>query len=97
MLTILTILAGIGLTFILKQGRIFDEIRLFLSSKSELLKYLLSCAMCLGFWSGLLISLLVNPEPVWMILCAFTVSILSYCLQLIIYLIEEIILFFRRE
>ncbi len=61
-------LACIGLVWILKDSYIFCTPREYLKSKSKYLKRLLSCSMCLGFWIGVLLSLLVYLD--------------SYCLNL---------------
>lgn len=52
---VLTLLASIGLTFIIKDGRIFSGIRSFLIDKfGERVGYMLNCPMCLGFWCGII-------------------------------------------
>lgn len=61
-------LACIGLVWIIKDSFIFCAPREYLKSKSKYLKRLLSCSMCLGFWVGVLLSLLVYLD--------------SYCLSL---------------
>lgn len=41
---------------ILMYGSIFEKLRIFLS-KSKTLNTLFKCSLCLGFWSGLLVSI----------------------------------------
>ena len=48
--------SGIGLMCILKYGSILATPRSFLCSKSEYLKELFKCSLCLGFWVGFIIS-----------------------------------------
>lgn len=53
----MNLLACLGLVWIIKDSYIFHKQREWLKSKSEKLKKLLSCGMCLGFWVGLALSL----------------------------------------
>lgn len=55
---LLILLSCAGLTLILKYGKPTEFIRAFLSSKSDSFEYLFKCSLCLGFWSGVLHSLL---------------------------------------
>jgi hypothetical protein len=56
-------IAAIGLCFILKYGTILNFLRNFLTSKSQKMKELFDCSLCLGFWCGvLLLPLLVLLE-----------------------------------
>jgi len=60
-----------GLTLILKYGKPTEFIRSFFSSRSDSLKYLFKCSLCLGFWSGILhslIYLLAYPENIFVAL-----------------------------
>ncbi len=43
----------IGCCLILKYGKILNPIRDFLIKRSDFLKELFSCCMCLGFWVGI--------------------------------------------
>lgn len=62
-MSIYTILACIGLMFILKYGTILNSPRRFLM-KCEFLRDLLTCSLCLGFWTGTVIGLIVyNSSP----------------------------------
>ena len=55
--------ACIGLCAILKYGTILDFIRTPLK-KFSFFKDLFSCAMCLGFWSGLVIGVVTGYNPI---------------------------------
>lgn len=48
----------IAIVWIIKDSFIFLKPRNYLKSKSIYLKELLSCSLCLGFWVGLLVSIL---------------------------------------
>ena len=62
-MSIYTVLACIGLMFILKYGTILNLPRRFLM-KCSLLRDLLTCSLCLGFWSGVVIGFIVyNVSP----------------------------------
>lgn len=87
---ILTLLASLGLTFILKQGRILNEIRSFIIKLHPLLKDLFSCAMCLGFWSGLFIGILSQYDIISIILIGFASSFLGFITQTLITVLEYI-------
>ena len=47
-----TLLACIGLMWLLRYGSIFNWPRNFLSARSELFDDLFKCSLCLGFWCG---------------------------------------------
>lgn len=50
-------LASVGLMFIVKYGTILNQCRVILS-RFSILKKLLSCSLCLGFWCGLFLMLM---------------------------------------
>lgn len=58
--TVLLLLAGFGLTNIIVNGTILNSIRDWLFKKSNFLKSLLICSLCVGFWSGVYISLVAS-------------------------------------
>lgn len=47
----------IALTTIFVRGFITEKFRLWLLTKNELLGRMINCAMCVGFWTGLIYSL----------------------------------------
>lgn len=49
----MTLMASIGLVWIIKDSLILKSPRKYISSKSKWLEELLSCSQCLGFWVGL--------------------------------------------
>ena len=49
----MTLMASIGLVWIIKDSLILKSPRKYISSKSQWLEELLSCSQCLGFWVGL--------------------------------------------
>lgn len=49
----MTLMASIGLVWIIKDSLILKSPRNYISSKSKWLEELLSCSQCLGFWVGL--------------------------------------------
>ena len=54
------LLISYGLSAIVTHGRIFDRVRCFIGKHSRLLYDGVNCMQCVGFWSGLLISLLLG-------------------------------------
>lgn len=71
-LTIFTILASLGMSFIVTKSFLFEPVRLLFIGK-EFIFTLLNCPQCFSFWSGLLCSAIV---------CIFTVIELPvlYCI-----------------
>jgi len=53
----MTLLACIGLTWILKYGTSLNRPRTYLCNLHPLIKELFSCSLCLGFWVGLLLAI----------------------------------------
>lgn len=87
---IIEILGALGLTFILKQGRIFNEIRSFLISGHPLIKDLFECAMCLGFWSGLFVALLTVDGIINCFIFALCISFLGFITQHILVFLNKL-------
>jgi ABC-type dipeptide/oligopeptide/nickel transport system permease component len=98
------LIAAIGLTFILKYGFIFESSRNFIKNKAIninitlglYIEKLLSCAQCLGFWSGFTIFLLTgileqtyNLVLYYSILFGFISSFMSYLFDLVTEYIDE--------
>lgn len=55
------ILACYGMTMILVYSKIFEYVRIKLNSlNSEMLTYMLKCCMCMGFWVGIFVSLILE-------------------------------------
>ena len=73
------LLACIGLTWILKYGTILNKPRKYLCSLHPLIKDLFSCSLCLGFWSGVILSI-YSPIPVLLPLASSAVSWFADCL-----------------
>ena len=84
------LLASLGLTYILKQGRILNEVRSFLVKLHPLIKDLFDCAMCLGFWSGIFIGILALLPFQEIIILGFSSSFLGYISSILITVLEEI-------
>ena len=58
--------ATMGLANMIVKSRILKPLREYLSSKSDLLMHLVGCYMCVGFWSGLFVHLLMVIEFDWL-------------------------------
>lgn len=71
-LTIFTILASLGMSFIVTKSFLFEPVRLLFIGR-EFIFTLLNCPQCMSFWTGLLCST---------ILCIFTAIELPvlYCI-----------------
>ena len=54
------ILIAYGLSAIVTHGRIFERVRCFIGKHSKLLYEGINCMQCVGFWSGLVVSLLLG-------------------------------------
>jgi hypothetical protein len=87
-------MATLGLTNILVHGKILDDQHLGWRSwmQRRLGKYsdLLECYECSGFWSGLIMGLLlVSLHPLYFIPCAFAGVFLGHFYSTVSYLIES--------
>lgn len=85
------LLGTIGLTFILKQGRILNKIRSFLINTHPIIKELFECCMCLGFWVGLISGILCLDNIKDIFILAFSTSFASYFCQILIKFAESYI------
>lgn len=53
------LLSSLGITYVLKYGTILDQVRRWIGSKFVVMVELFHCALCLGFWSGVMIAPLI--------------------------------------
>lgn len=98
--------------FILKYGFIFEKSRIFIKNKAKAInttlgtyiEKLLSCAQCLGFWSGFIIFLLsgileqdYNLLLYYSILFGFISSVASYISDLLTEYLDEKIYKLKQE
>lgn len=92
------ILASIGLTFILKYGTILQFLRLFLTKRSTKLTELFSCSLCLGFWSGVILSpIAIKTLGIWYgILTPLVSAACSWCIDLILQVFQYILSILKR-
>lgn len=82
---VITLLASIGLTFIITQSFLFKGIRKRVCEANRTLGKMISCSQCFSFWSGIfnILGLLFIPYfIVFQIACIS--SILSYATWLIL-------------
>lgn len=56
---IIELISCVGIMWVLRYGSILDRPRRYISSRSNLLKELLNCSLCLGFWCGLIVGSLM--------------------------------------
>jgi hypothetical protein len=61
---LLFVLSGVGITNLIVNATILDNLRNYLSSKSAFLSKLLSCMMCSGFWVGFGLSIVFGLHPI---------------------------------
>lgn len=82
------ILIAYGLSAIVTHGRIFERVRCFIGKHSRLLYDGVNCMQCVGFWSGLVVSLLLGQG--WVsILYGFATSGICELTDIVIKKIEN--------
>lgn len=59
---IYNLLASLGLMFILKYGSILKFLRDFLTAKHDKFKELFKCSLCLGFWTGVIVVIIISKN-----------------------------------
>lgn len=74
----LQLLAGTGATAIIVYGSIFNVPRNWLKVKSSILKEFLTCSLCVGFWSGVVISYTLNTQIIQHIIIGLATSACSW-------------------
>lgn len=89
------LLAALGLTFILKQGSIFNSPRKFLIGLHPKIKELFDCGMCLGFWSGITIGILSDIGIISTLILGFASSFLGFITHHILVIAEKIFDYFN--
>ena len=79
MTLVFILLACSGLTFILKYGSILAWLRTPLV-KIGLFRELFKCSLCLGFWSGILITIFLYKVDAWNPLyCLLPLASAAFC------------------
>ena len=86
----LPVLAGLGLTFILQNGKILKLFRSFLFNLSGFFKELFSCAMCLGFWCGMVTGLVYYQSILGTVFTGLAVSFLGLISSTFIKFLEHL-------
>lgn len=76
--TILISIAASGLAMIITRSWIFERVRMFW--KSEFMSTLFSCPQCMGFWTGLIMSIPFGWHNI--ILAPFISSLIGYLISL---------------
>ena len=86
-----------GIVWIIKDSYILRKPRNFLKSKFNILDEFLSCSLCIGFWVGLIISLVniyTHDSPfVWYF--AFASSAFCWLVDSILDLIQECTVYYK--
>ena len=92
------ILASIGLTFILKYGTVLRFFRNFLTSRSKHLTELFACSLCLGFWSGVLLTpiAIIKLGVVYGMLTPLVSAACSWCIDTILQCFQYVLSILKR-
>lgn len=90
-------LACMGLVWILKDSYILSRPRNYLKSKSKHLKEFLSCSLCLGFWTGLLLAGFENSSNFSINYIYYPLSVSAFCwfFDSTLDMIQEIFVYFK--
>jgi hypothetical protein len=75
------LLGLVSITLIIVHSEVFSSFREYLKSKNDTLGYWISCPMCLGFWIGLLGSLIIGSN---IVIGALLTSLFSWSLYNIV-------------
>lgn len=89
--------AALGIALIIKQGRIFKEVRSFLISKFPIFQDFFSCLMCIGFWTGLFVGIITEKSLIDLILFSFSCSFFGLIFQTILTFLEKIFLKYFKD
>lgn len=92
----LTLISCVGLTLILKYGKPVEFIRNFFNKK---IFGLFECSLCLGFWAGIIHSLILGylDPSMWLILLPCASAALSWLLDSSILSIEMIEIYLKEK
>ena len=74
----LQIMAATGGAMIIIYGSIFKRPRDWIKSKHVILKDFLTCSMCIGFWTGVITSYILNDTLTLYIMIGLTSSATSW-------------------
>ena len=101
------IIPSLGLLFILKYGYILQKPRNFLKDSCNLMNEFLTCSMCMGFWVGLILSLIyslfVISAPFTFVILfnsimfGFMISFIGFFSDVTLEVMDEIIDFLKRK
>lgn len=91
----LNIIACVGITIILTQSSLFEKLRDWVSSYSDMTRELVNCAMCMGVWVGFIMSFVFSCNFIHLSfctsVCAWMVSAVVNLLINISYYYDKII------
>lgn len=76
------LLGLVGITIIVVHGTLFRSFR-------SLLPSLLNCALCTGFWIGLLGAALAHPPSFAWVWTAGSVSVIAFLTSLLVHRLQE--------
>jgi hypothetical protein len=77
---LLILLAGIGITNLVVNASLFDNLRDFVIKESDFLGKLITCMMCSGFWVGFVLGLFGDINPIYL---GASISLLSFLVGII--------------
>ena len=86
-------LSAAGLTVILVYSTLFEPVRSFLSARSDKARALINCPMCMGFWVGIVSSVVYFHTPVFASGCI--ASLVSWILANLIDAVQSIGTYFE--
>jgi len=92
----ITIASCVGLTFILKYGKPTRQIRNFINKYIE---GLFECSLCLGFWAGVIHSLILLPifPGIWIIMLPCASAGASWLIDSLILSLEMIEIYLKKK
>lgn len=88
---------ALGIALIIKQGRIFKEVRSCLISKFPIFQDFFSCLMCIGVWTGLFVGIITGKSLIDLILFSFSCSFFGLIFQTILTFLEKIFLKYFKD
>lgn len=89
------LLVALGICWGLMYSPVFEGIRKDFS-QLKFFRYFFNCALCVGFWSGIIVSAVQNDSKQLLLFKGFEAAAFCYIMEYVRMALDEVITFFHK-